>query len=340
MVTVGVDSHKDAHVAAAVDQLGRIVGTTQVPTTVRGFAQLERWACRLGPVARFGLEGTGSYAAGLARWLAERGHEVVEVNRPNRQLRRRRGKSDPVDAEAAARAVLAGAGLARPKRANGRVEMLRVLRIARRSAVKARRQAGQQIDSLIVTAPDRLRAQLRGRELAGQVQVAAGLRPGTLDGPLAATKVALRALARRYQALTVEIQQFDAQMATLTAAVAPRLLARGGVGPQVAAALLITAGDNPGRLRSDAAFSMLCGVAPLQASSGKTVRHRLNRGGDRQANNALWTIAVCRMSYDPRTIAYVKRRTQQGKSTKEIIRCLKRSIAREVHRDLQAALAT
>jgi transposase len=165
VVTVGVDSHKDAHVAAAVDQLGRILGTTQVPTTLRGFAQLEQWACRLGPVARFGLEGTGSYAAGLARWLAERGHEVVEVNRPNRQLRRRRGKSDPVDAEAAARAVLAGAGLARPKRADGRVEMLRVLRIARRSAVKARRQAGQQIDSLIVTAPDRLRAQLRGLEL-------------------------------------------------------------------------------------------------------------------------------------------------------------------------------
>jgi transposase len=170
--------------------------------------------------------------------------------------------------------------------------------------------------------------------------VAAGLRPAELAGPLGATKLALRELARRHQALSAEVARLDREIARLTATVAPRLLARGGVGPQTATALLITAGDNPGRLGSDAAFAMLCGASPIPASSGKVVRHRLNRGGDRQANSALWTIAVCRMSYDPRTIAYVQRRTQEGKSKLEIIRCLKRYIAREVHRDLKAALVT
>jgi transposase len=193
--------------------------------------------------------------------------------------------------------------------------MLRVLRMARRSALKARTQTVQQLDSLVVTAPDQLRARLRRLSLEQLVPVAAGLRPGELAGPLAATKLALRTLARRHQALSAEVARLDHQITRLTATAAPRLLARGGVGPQVATALLIAAGDNPGRLRSDAAFAMLCGAAPIPASSGKVVRHRLNRGGDRQANSALWTIAVCRMSYDPRTIAYVRRRTQEGKSS-------------------------
>jgi transposase len=336
LVTIGVDSHKELHVAVAVDQLGRRLGAVTVATTPRGFGQLERWAQGLGTIQRFGIEGTGSYAAGLARWLQARGHQVVEIDRPNRQTRRRRGKSDPIDAEAAARATLAGQGLVWPKTADGTVEMLRVLRMARRSAMKARTQAAQQLDSLVVTAPDRLRAQLRRLSLAQLVPVAAALRPGEL----AATKLALRELARRHQSLSAELARLDHQIAKLTATTAPRLLARGGVGPQVATALLIAAGDNPARLRSDAAFAMLCGAAPIPASSGKVIRHRLNRGGDRQANNALWTIAVCRMSYDPRTIAYVQRRTQEGKSKLEIIRCLKRYIAREVHRDLKAALVT
>jgi transposase len=340
LVTIGVDSHKELHVAVAVDQLGRRLGAITVATTPRGFGQLERWAQRLGTIQRFGIEGTGSYAAGLARWLQARGHQVVEVNRPNRQTRRRQGKSDPIDAEAAARAALAGHGLVWPKTADGTVEMLRVLRMARRSAMKARTQTAQQLDSLVVTAPDQLRAQLRRLSLEQLVPVAAGLRPGELVGPLAATKLALRTLARRHQSLSAELARLDHQIAKLTATTAPRLLARGGVGPQVATALLVAAGDNPARLRSDAAFAMLCGAAPIPASSGKVIRHRLNRGGDRQANNALWTIAVCRMSYDPRTIAYVQRRTQEGKSKLEIIRCLKRYIAREVHRDLQAALLT
>ena len=338
-VTVGVDSHKDVHVAAAVDHLGRVLGTTWVPTTTRGAAQLLRWATRLGRVQRFGIEGTGSFAAGLSRWLQEQGHEVLEVNRPNRQARRRRGKSDPVDAEAAARAALAGEATT-PKTANGTVEMLRVLRVARRSAIRARSQAANQLHSLLVTAPDPLRHQLRELPLARLVQVAATFRPGPLTDPLAATKFTLRELARRYQLLTAELDRLDAQLAALAPKAAPRLLARRGVGAQVAGALLVVAGDNPGRLRSEAAFSMLCGSSPLEASSGKTVRHRLNRGGDRDANNALWTIAMTRLSCDERTQRYLARRTAEGKSKREIIRCLKRYIAREVYRDIKAAIVT
>jgi transposase len=327
-VTVGVDSHKDVHVAAAVDQVGRVLGTTWVPTTTQGSAQLLRWATRLGQVQRFGIEGTGSFAAGLSRWLQQQGYQVVEVNRPNRQTRRRRGKSDPVDAEAAARAVLAGEATTTPKAANGTVEMLRVLRVARRSAIKARGQAANQLHSLLVTAPDQLRHQLRGLPLARLVD------------PQAATKFALRELARRYQFLTAELDRLDAELAALAPKAAPRLLARRGVGAQVAGALLVVAGDNPGRLRSEAAFSMLCGSSPLEASSGKTVRHRLNRGGDREANNALWTIAMTRLSCDERTQRYLARRTAEGKSKREIIRCLKRYIAREIYRDITATVGS
>jgi transposase len=339
-VTVGVDSHKDVHVAAAVDQVGRVLGTIWVPTTTHGSAQLLRWATRLGAVQRFGIEGTGSFGAGLSRWLQQQGYPVVEVNRPNRQARRRRGKSDPVDAEAAARAVLAGEATTTPKAANGTVEMLRVLRVARRSAIKARGQAANQLHSLLVTAPDPLRQQLRGLPLARLVQVAAAFRPGPLTDPQAATKLALRELARRYQLLTAELERLDAELATLVPKAAPRLLARRGVGAQVAGALLVVAGDNPDRLRSEAAFSMLCGSSPLEASSGKTIRHRLNRGGDRDANNALWTIAMTRLSCDERTQRYLARRTAEGKSKREIIRCLKRYIAREIYRDITAAIGS
>ena len=334
-ITVGVDSHKDVHVAAAVDQVGRVLGTIWVPTTTRGSAQLLGWATRLGAVQRFGIEGTGSFAAGLSRWLQQQGYQVVEVNRPNRQARRRRGKSDPVDAEAAARAVLAGEATTPAKTANGTVEMLRV---ARRSAIKARGQAANQLHSLLVTAPDPLRQQLRGLPLARLVQTAAAVRPGPLTDPQAATKFTLRELARRYQLLTAELDRLDGQLAALAPKAAPGLLGRRGVGAQVASALLVVAGDNPGRLRSEAAFSMLCGSSPLEASSGKTIRHRLNRGGDRDANNALWTIAMTRLSCDERTQRYLDRRTAEGKSKREIIRCLKRYIAREVYRDITAAV--
>jgi transposase len=337
-ITIGVDSHKDAHVAAAVDQLGRILATTSIPTTPKGFVQLERWASRLGQVDRFGIEGTGSFAAGLTRWLQARGYQVVEVTRPNRQLRRRRGKSDPVDAEAAARAVLAGEATVAAKTADGAVEMLRVPRVARRSAVKAHTQAANQLASLVVTAPEPLRQQLRALGPDKLVATAAGLRPGPLTTPTAAAKLALRELACRARILSAEIQRLDAELARLVRTAAPRLLARRGIGAEVAGALLVAAGDNPDRLRSEAAFAMLCGASPLPASSGRTVRHRLNRGGDRQANNALWRIVLVRMSCDARTRSYVARRTAEGKSKREIIRCLKRYIAREVYQELRAVL--
>jgi len=220
------------------------------------------------------------------------------------------------------------------------MEMLRALRVARRSAMKARTQAANQLHSLVTTAPDGLRLNLRGLAVAHLVEACAALRPGELSSPTAATKLALRELGRRYQALTAEIDRLDTEIAKLTRKAAAALLERRGVGPGVASALLVAAGDNPDRLRSAAAFSMLCGSSPIEASSGKTTRHRLNRGGDRQANNALWVIVMSRMSCEQRTIDYVERRTKQGKSKKEIIRCLKRYLAREVYRDVLAAATT
>jgi transposase len=280
------------------------------------------------------VEGTGSYGAALARHLGAAGHAVVEVDRPDRRTRRLQGKSDPVDAEAAARAVLAGTASGCPKAGDGRVEMIRSLRVARRSALKARTQATNQLLALVLTSPEELRASLRSMSLPRLVKVAARFRPGPLLDPAAATKLALRHLARRHAALSAEIAELDRALAQVVSEAAPGLLALPGVGTDVAGALLVAAGDNPERLSSEAAFARLCGVAPLPASSGKTNRHRLNRGGDRIANNALWRIVLVRMSSDPRTRNYVERRTKEGLSKKEIIRCLKRYVAREVYRRL------
>jgi len=343
LVTVGVDTHRDLHVAVALDRHGRRLGTRACPTTPAGFAALLAWATGYGAVDRIGIEGTGSYGAGLARWLRARDVAVVEVERPDRrdrQGRRRRGKSDPTDAEVAARTVLAGTALGQPKAGDGRVEMIRTLRLARRSALKARTQAANQLHALVLTAPDALRGRLRGLSPARLVTVAAAFRPGAvLASPLVATKLALRSLAVRYRQLSAEIAQLDAQLAALVAAAAPALLAVKGLGPDTAGALLAAAGDNPRRLRSEAAFARLCGVAPLPASSGQTRRHRLNRGGDRDANRALYLLVVGRMSWDPRTRAYVARRTAEGLSKPEIIRCLKRYLARELYRLLAASPA-
>jgi transposase len=334
-VTVGVDTHRDLHVAVALDQRGRRLGAHAFPTTPAGFAALTAWATRFGTVERIGIEGTGSYGAGLARWLRVRGLAVAEVERPDRhdrQGRRRRGKSDPTDAEAAARAVQAGTALGQPKAGDGRVEMIRTLRLARRSALKARTQAANQLHALVLTAPDPLRARLRGLSLARLVPVAAAFRPATmLESPLAATKLALRSLAVRYRQLTAEVRTLDAQLDRLVGEAAPALLAVKGLGPDTAGALLVAAGDNPERLRSEAALARLCGVAPLPASSGRTSRHRLSRGGDRDANRALYLLALGRMSWDLRTRAYVARRTADGLSKPEIIRCLKRYLAREFY---------
>ena len=331
-VTVGVDTHADAHVAAALDPLGRVLGTRTIPSTPAGFAELVVWAGRFGPVAGFGVEGTGSYGAGLARWLRARGEAVVEVDRPNRRVRRRRGKSDPVDAEAAARAVLAGTATVEPKTGDGPVEMIRALRLARHSAVKARTQAANQLHALVVTAPDPLRARLRPLSLAQLVAAAVAFRPGhRLGTPLAATKLALRSIAVRHRQLGAEVQALDGHLDRLVAEVAPAVVALKGVGTETAATLLVAAGDNPERLRSEAAFAHLCGVAPIPASSGRTTRHRLNRGGDRDANRALYLVATGRMAWDLRTRAYVARRTAEGLSKPEIIRCLKRYLIRELY---------
>ena len=328
----GVDTHRDVHVAAAVDGTGALLATAPFAANAAGYRELAAWLATWGPVRRVGVEGTGSYGAGLARHLAAARIEVVEVNRPNRQTRRRAGKSDTVDAAVAARAALAGDACAVPKTRNGPVEAIRMLTVARRSAVKARTQGHNQIHGLLVTVPEALKDHLSGRRGGALSDACARLRPATTaDAVTAAAKTALRSLARRHQALSAEIAALNSELRARCAAANPALLAAHGVGPDTAAALLIAAGDNPHRLRSDASFAALCAAGPLAASSGQTTRHRLNRGGDRHANQALWRIAMVRLRSDPRTQAYAARRTSEGKTTRETIRCLKRHIAREIH---------
>jgi transposase len=319
-VTVGVDTHLDVHVAVVKDQLGRRLATTSVATTPAGYAELLGWAEQFGRVEAWGIEGTGSFGAALTRFLHAQGQVVVEVNRPDRQARRRRGKSDALDAEAAARTVQARQG-SMPKVGDGLVEMIRVLRVARASAMKARTQAINALKALVVTAPEELREQLRTLSTVRLVKTAAELESGAVTGPVAAAKLALQLLARRYQALTAEILTLDAELDRLTVTAAPDLLARFGIGSDSAGALLVAAGGSPARLRSDTAFAMLCGASPLEASSGRVRRHRLNRGGDRQANAALYRIVVARLRHDQQTRDYLARRMREGKSKKEAIRC-------------------
>ena len=283
----GVDTHRDAHVGAMVDTAGRLLGSAQFRADPGGYAQLVAPMESRGRVRGVGVEGTGSYGAGLARHLGEAGIGVVEVNRPNRQLRRRRGKDDHTDAEAAARAAVGGEATAVPKSGDGPVEWIRMLTVVRRSAVKNHTQAANQIHSVAVTAPEPLKAQLRGLNLKAQVRVCARFRPSG-ESSVSYAKQALRRLARRYQTLDTEIAELDVEIRRLCAKTNPALLAAHGVGPDSAAALLIAAGDNPERMKSERSFAALCALSPVQASSGRTVRHRLNRGGNRQANSALW----------------------------------------------------
>jgi len=334
-VTGGVDTHADVHVAAVVDQVGRVLGTRGFPADASGYAAALVWMRAHGELTKVGVEGTGSYGAGLARYLAGCGIEVAEVIRPNRQARRQRGKSDAADAVAAAVAALSGEASGMPKSRDGAAESIRALRVARAGAVKARTQAGNQLRDLILTAPEPLRQQLAGLPSGRQAEVAARFRPGDPACPAEGTKAAMASVARRCQQLTAEITRLDAMLDELVRHAAPEgFLAKRGVATQVAATLLITTGDNPGRVRREASFAALCGASPVDASSGKQIRHRLNRGGDRQANSALWTIAMTRLAHDPRTKAYAARRTAEGKTKKEIIRCLKRYIAREIYKAL------
>lgn len=339
LVVGGIDTHKDLHVAAVVDAEGTLLGTAEFPTTRVGYRRLLGWMRRFGPLRRVGVEGTGCYGAGVARFLAAAEIEVAEVDRPDRSDRRRRGKSDIFDAIAAAQAARLGQRTAVPKTRDGGVEALRVLRLTRSGAVQARTKARQLLQHLIVAAPDPLRDQLRTLTPMRLVRTCAAWRPdpaGSRD-PLGATRIALKTLAQRILALHAEIATLDRLIKPLVAELAPQLLTRFGIGIQCAGQLLVTFGDNPDRVGSEPAFAMLCGVAPLPASSGKTRRHRLNRGGDRRANSALHTIAVTRIREDPRTQAYVEKKTAEGHSTREITRCLKRLIAREVYYLLRPA---
>jgi transposase len=315
-----------------VDRLGRYLAAASFGTSDAANTDLVAWTRRYGQVTTAGVEGTGSYGYRLAQHLADQGIDVVEVNRPDRARRRRKGKSDPVDAEAAARAVLAGDACAVPKDRNGGVGELRALMVARRSAIKARHPGHQ---------PDPRAAGGRGGRAARPAAPAAQDPTGSCLRPACPRR---RAAAGPGQpgpplALDEEIASLDAAITSTLRRTAPRLLERHSVGVQTAAQLLLTAGDNPDRLHSEAAFAAMCGVSPVEASSGKTIRHRLNRGGDRAANSALWTIANNRLMHDPRSRAYAAKRTALGSSRKEILRCVKRALARELYPLILEALA-
>ena len=321
--------------AAALDRIGGLFGVEQFTTTPAGNRQLLGWLAGFGPVVRVGVEGTGSYGASLARYLRRAGVEVVEVDRPNRQERRRKGKTDTVDAIQAAHAAQGDRQLGQAKHRDGNVEAIRALMVAKRSARSTKVKALNQIRHLGFTAPEEIRRSLQGAARHHIAKQAAAMQPSAHGDPVVfATKTALRTLGRRVLALDQEKNALDGLLGDLVQEVAPGLLELHGVGVDTAAALLVTAGDNPDRLRCEAAWAHLCRVSPIEASSGKVTRLRLNRGGDRQANSALWGVVITRLRSDPRTQAYMARRLQEGRSKPEIIRVLKRYVAREVYKHL------
>lgn len=356
-VAGGVDTHADVHVAAVIDQIGRELGHKSFPSTMSGYVELRAWLGEHGRVTVVGVEGTGVYGAGLARSLIAGGVHVVEVDRPDRKARRFHGKSDPLDAYAAARAALSGRASGTPKSRDGNVELIRVLRVARSSAVKGRAVAITQLKAVIKTAPEDLRDQLRNLDGAALVNRCARLRPtrgqapkpsphakrkprpGRLADITAATKSTLATLARRIHRFNEEIADLDHDLDGLVAETAPTLVAMFGVGTDIAGQLLATVGDNPERLSSSAAFAHLCGAAPIPATSGRTQnRHRLNQGGDRQANASLYRIAMSRLRYDQRTQNRRDELRALGKTNKDIMRILKRAIAREVYQAIKTDL--
>ena len=334
-VVGGVDTHADTHVAAAVDGNGGLLGIESFLATESGFGELLGWLTGFGEVTRVGVEGTGSWGVGLTRFLTDQKIVVVEVDRPNRQTRRREGKSDPTDAVSAARAALSGVASVTPKTRNGPVEQMRVLLVARRSARQQRIQSLNQLRHLVFTAPEEIRLRYKDRYKTGLVSEAANMRPHKGSDPVTyTTNLMIRNLARRIRQLNNEIGTIDVMLTELLAQTAPGLFELHGVGVDTAASLLVTAGDNPDRLHNERSWAHLCGVTPLPASSGKVTRHRLNRGGDRQANAALYRIVLTRMSSHPETRTYVARRREEGLSTPEIIRCLKRYVARQTYKHL------
>ena len=336
----GVDTHQDLHTAAVVDAVGEVLGTQAFATTRAGYRAMLAWFASHGRLLRVGIEATGTYGAGLARHLDAADVVVLEIERPARRLRRQRGKSDEIDAEAAARAVLAGTAQALPKGRHGIVESIRTLRTVRRGAIKARSAAINSLKTMVVSAPAEQRERLDSLSTRALVATCAALRPDheRLADALQGTKAALRSLAGRITAFEGEIAELDAALTELVRRAAPQTIGLMAVGVEHAGQLLVTAGDNPERRCSEAAFAHLCGVAPIPASSGRTTRQRLHRGGDRAANRALHMALVVRLRPDPRRRAYVARRTKEGLSKMESIRCLKRYLAREVYRALRADL--
>jgi transposase len=332
VVVGGVDTHKDLHFAAVVDDQDRVLANESFATTRHGYKQMLAWLRSFGELARIGVECTGTYGAGLLRYLQHAGVTVLEVTAPDKQDRRKRGKDDTIDAENAAHAAFAQVRTVTPKTRDGMVESLRVLKVCRKTAVSARRVALQLIQNSIVSAPDELRESLRTMTRMQLVRTLAAWRPDLSDyrSLTSAYRIALKSLGRRYLELHDEIADLDVMIAKLVDELAPELIARNSIGYESAAQLLLTAGDNSGRLQSEASFAALCGVSPVPASSGKVCRHRLNRGGDRAANSALHIVAIGRLRTDARTKAYVAKRLSQGHSKLEAIRCLKRYIAREV----------
>lgn len=331
-VVIGVDTHKHVHVAAVMDTIGGILATLTITTDNGGFKQLLEWAPGFGKVLAFGIEGTGSYGATLTSFLRRHGHKVVEAGRPDRRSRRANGKSDTLDAENAARSVLAGFATATPKSADGAVEMIRQLKIAHDSAVTDRSAAMVTMKAMLVHGSDELRRETSRKSQIMLARHLAALRPRTLASPDDALRHSLRSLARRWQQLDAEAKELSSMIAQLVVDTAPQLLEQFGIGVDTAAEILIVVGDNPERIRSEAAFAKLAGISPVPTGSGMTSgRHRVNHGGHRQLNAAIYRTVIVRMRFHEPTVAYVARRTTEGKSKREIIRCLKRYVIREVY---------
>jgi transposase len=337
-VVGGVDTHKDLHVAAVVDDLDRVLASACFATTRHGYKQMLTWMRSFGELTRVGIECTGTYGAGLLRYLEHAKISVLEVTAPDRSDRRKRGKDDTLDACNAAHAAFAGIRTVTPKKRDGMVESLRVLKVCRKTAIQARRVTLQLIQNTIVSAPDELREQLRSLTRMQLIRMLAAWRPDLSDYRQLASayRIALKTLGRRYLELHDEIADLNVMIASLVDQLAPELISRNAIGYETAAQLLLTAGDNSDRFRSESSFAALCGVSPVQASSGKVSRHRLNRGGDRAANSALHIIAIGRLRTDVRTQTYVAKRIAEGHSKLEAIRCLKRYIAREVYGIIQS----
>ena len=326
-VVIGIDTHKHIHVAAAMDSVGGILATMTIATDTNGFRQLLDWASGFGQIIAFGIEGTGSYGAALTSYVRRHGHKVIEVSRPDRRLRRLNGKSDTLDAENAARSVLAGFSTAIPKTADGSVEMIRQLKVAHDTAVKGRAATMVTLKAMLIHAPEQLRHQMAQKTQIMLARHLAALRPRELQTPDDSIRHTLRSLARRWQMLDAEAKELATMIEELVMHIAPHLVEPFGIGVHTAAEILIVAGDNPERIKSEAAFAKLAGISPVPAGSGMTSgKHRINHGGHRQLNAAIYRTVIVRMRFHEPTIAYVARRTAEGKTKRDIIRCLKRYV--------------